>query len=325
MQNGENKNLTNNEKCIGRICEIQKNSFTIRFENRELPGKLKGSFFKEGAPVPVVGDYVSFVYNEAGDSVITHISERKSYLTRPDQSGHSIGFVKNMMVQAMVANIDYAFIVTSLNGNYNYNRIARYVSTVLQGGATPIVILTKADLCNNPGRYITEVEGLSDKVKVHAISALYGIGLEELEPYCIPGTTIALIGSSGAGKSTLINALAGRDIMKTSAIREEDFKGRHTTTHRQMIVLDNGVSVIDTPGMRELGLCEVDEGISDTFEDITELSRCCRFSNCRHESEPGCAIKEALESGTLSTDRYMLYKSLLRENRSTSALRRKKN
>ena len=141
-------------------------------------------------------------------------------------------------MQYMVANVDYTFIITSLNEDYSYNRIARYVSVVLQGNSTLVVVLTKSDLCSNPGRYVREVEEISDKVRVHAISAIYDIGLDEINEYLQPGKTICLMGSSGAGKSTLLNALAKEDLMKTSAIRESDSTGRHTTTHRQLIVLD---------------------------------------------------------------------------------------
>lgn len=316
--------MDNNEKCIGRICEIQKNTYFIRFDDKELTAKLKGSFYNEGSEVPVVGDYVDFIFNPYGDSTIIGIRERKSVLTRPDHSGHAVGYVKTMLVQTMVSNIDYAFIVTSLNDNYNFNRVARYVSIAISGNAIPVVILTKSDLCNSPGRYIREIEELSDKVKVHAISALYGIGLDELQEYIKPGVTVALIGSSGVGKSTLINALAGKDIMKTSEIREDDSKGRHTTTYRQMIFLDNGAAFIDTPGMREIGVCDAEEGISDTFSDIVELEAKCKFSDCRHETEPGCAIKAAIKSGELSLERYELYKGLSYENLSTQAMRAKK-
>ena len=257
--------------------------------------------------MPVVGDYVSFSYNPYGDSVIHEVKERKSFLQRPDQS-------KTGVMQYMVANADYVFIVTSLNEDYSYNRIARYVSVVLQGHATPVVILTKSDLCNNVGRYLREVENIADGVKVHAISALYEIGLDELEEYLQPGKTICLMGSSGAGKSTLINALCNQEIMKTSAIRESDDTGRHTTTHRQLIELENGISIIDTPGMRELGMAEAKEGIDNTFSDIVELECRCKFSNCRHDTEPGCAVKAAIESGELSMERFRLYQNLGKEN-----------
>jgi ribosome small subunit-dependent GTPase A len=166
------------------------------------------------------------------------------------------------------------------------------------------------------------VETVSDQVRVHAISALYGIGLEELREYAKPGTTICLMGSSGAGKSTLINALTGEETMKTSAIREDDSKGRHTTTHRQLIMLKDGVAIIDTPGMREVGMANTEDGIDATFSDITELEARCRFSNCRHETEPGCAIKAAIASGELSRERYELYQSLGAENTRNYAMKK---
>ena len=291
----------------GRISEIQKNTYTISFQGKEVPAKLKGSFREaEASQLPVVGDYVIFKFNPIGDSVIESVCERKSFLQRPDQA-------KSLTMQYMLANADYTFIITSLNEDYSYNRIARYISVVLQGGSVPVVLLTKSDLCSNTGRYIRE-ETISDKVRVHAICALYDIGLEELSEYMKSGITIALLGSSGAGKSTLLNALAGKEIMKTSEVRSSDSTGKHTTTHRQLIELENGVSIIDTPGMREIGIARAEEGLEDTFSDIVELEAMCRFSDCRHDTEPGCAIKAAIESGELSEERYMLYKSLTTEN-----------
>ena len=297
-----------NTTNLGRITEVRKNSFIISFEEKEIPAKLKGSFYDDEADkLPIVGDYVNFMWNPQGDSMILSVSERKSVLERPDQS-------KTGVMQYMVANVDYCFIVTSLNEDYSFNRIARYVSVALQGGVIPVVVLTKSDLCNNVGRYVREVETISEKVRVHAISALLGIGLEELDEYMCEGATICLMGSSGAGKSTLINALCGEEIMKTSEIREDDDEGRHTTTHRKLIKLKNGVSIIDTPGMREIGMANVQEGIDETFSDIIELESRCKFSNCRHETEPGCAIKAAIESGELSKERYVLFKNLGKEN-----------
>lgn len=302
-----NEKITNNE-MLGRISEVQKNSFRIKFQGQDIPAKLKGFFYEESADkLPVVGDYVNFIYNPSGDSMIQSVQERKSFLQRPDQA-------KTGVMQYMVANVDYVFIVTSLNEDYSYNRIARYVSMVLQGSATPIVILTKSDLCNNVGRYIREVETIAEDVRVHAISAIYDIGMDELEEYLQPGKTICLMGSSGAGKSTLLNAITGEEIMKTSAIRESDDTGRHTTTHRQLIELENGVSIIDTPGMRELGMAMVEDGIDSTFSDIIELESRCKFSNCRHDTEPGCAIKAAIENGELSLERFQLYQNLGQEN-----------
>lgn len=308
-EKGWRKMNNSNEKMYkGRVSAIHKNSYILRFEGKDISAKLKGSFRDEEAEnLPVVGDYVSFVYNENGDSLITSVYERTSFLQRPDQA-------KTGVMQYMVANVDYTFIVTSLNEDYSFNRIARYVSVVLQGHSIPVVILTKSDLCSNYGRYIREVESVSDQVRVHAISALYGIGIDELQEYMRPGVTICLMGSSGAGKSTLLNELAGEYLMKTSAVRESDSTGRHTTTYRQLIELDNGVSIIDTPGMREIGMASSEQGIDNTFSDILALEKNCKFSDCKHDTEPGCAIKAAIESGELSIERYNLYKSLLSEN-----------
>lgn len=296
------------EEKLGRISEVRKNSFIISFEGRELPAKPKGSFYgAKPEQWPVVGDYVLFIENPAGDSVILSVCERKSLLARPDQA-------KTGVLQYMVANVDYCFIVTALNEDYSYNRIARYASIARSGGSMPVVILTKSDLCNNVGRYVREAESVGDGIKVHAVSARYGIGLDELRQYFISGTTIALMGSSGAGKSTLINAIAGEQVMQTGEIREDDGKGRHTTTHRQMIRLPNDVWIIDTPGMREIGMSDAEEGIDRTFSDILALESRCRFGNCRHETEPGCAVKAAIASGELSRERFELFKSLGKEN-----------
>lgn len=308
--------MNSSQENIGRISEVRKNSFIISSDGHEFHATLRGRFYTEDAAgFPVVGDYVKFVPGGNDTAVIESVCERKNILQRPDQS-------KTGVMQYMVANVDYVFIVTSLNEDYSYNRIARYASAAIQGGAVPVSILTKCDLCNNTGRYIREVESISDKVRVHAISAIYGIGLDELKEYFTPGTTICLMGSSGAGKSTLINAITGREVMKTSEIRESDSTGRHTTTHRQLIDIGNGVSVIDTPGMREIGMANMQEGIDDTFSDISELESRCRFGNCRHDTEPGCAIKAAIESGELSEERYMLYKNLGAENTRNYALKK---
>lgn len=293
---------------LGRICEVRKNSFMIRFWEKDIPARLKGSFYAENADRrPVVGDYVTFTHNPAGDSLILSVCERTSLLQRPDQA-------KTGVMQYMVANADYCFIVTSLNEDYSYNRIARYVSVAIQGGAVPVVVLTKCDLCKNTENYVKEVETISEKIQVHAISARFGIGMEMLEEYLVPGKTICLMGSSGAGKSTLINYLAGEEIMTTSGVRESDSTGKHTTTHRQLIELTNGVSLIDTPGMREIGMASVQEGIDEVFSDIIELESQCKFRNCSHETEPGCAVKAAIANGRLSKERWMLYKNLGTEN-----------
>ena len=302
-----------NQEKHGRVIAVQKNRFTIDWEGQELAARLKGSFYEQPSDQwPLVGDEVSFLYNPSGESIIRSVGKRKNLLQRLDP-------IKTGAIQSMVANVDDCFIVTALNGDYNYNRIARYVSLALQGEARPVIILTKADLCADVERHIREVETLSDKLRVHAVSALQGFGMEALEEYFVPGRTIALLGSSGAGKSTLINAVAGEEIMKTGEVRAFDDKGRHTTTHRQLIRLNNGVSIIDTPGMRELGVAGAEEGIDDTFSDILVLAERCRFRDCRHETEPGCAVKAAITRGQLREARLALYQSLGAENRGNRA------
>ena len=293
------------EQCIGRISEVQKNSYLIRYLEKEIPAKLSGKFYKEETMFPVVGDYVTFRYNPKGDSKIIEICERKNFLTRPDTA-------KSMKEQPMAANIDYAFLVMSLNDNFSVNRAVRYAATVLQEGVQPIVILTKADLCSDVEKLKEQLIEMLPQIKVHAVSALTGDGMDKLQVYLQPGKTIALLGSSGVGKSTLVNALAGTEIMKTGEIREKDAKGRHTTTYREMIEL---------PSMREIGLCDVDEGIDDTFEDIAELAAQCRFRDCTHTNEPRCAVRQALENGQLSKARFELYRSLHVESRKSADMK----
>ncbi len=304
----------NKEKIRGRVCKVQRELFTVLTEYGECNARLKGNFRKNSKDYPVIGDYVQLVLNPYGDSVIEELEERKSVFRRTDFKGHLAKYVKTVNEQVLAANFDYVFIVDSLNQNYNANRITRYISTTLQSGAKPIVILTKADLCENPEVYVEEIKKISDKADVYAVSAKTGMGMEALNPFLKAGSTIALLGSSGVGKSTLINTIAGEELMKVSGIREDDAKGRHTTTHREMIVLPSGVCVIDTPGIRELGMYDVQEGIQDTFEDITNLFAGCKFRNCRHDTEPGCAIKRAIADKELSSERWNLYCKLMKEN-----------
>ena len=299
---------------LARVSRAERNQFTVLCGDSEYTARLRGSFFGDDRERPLVGDWVEVTPISEEDCMIEAIRPRKSILKRADQSGHAMGYVKTMQEQVMVANFDYVFILTSLNEDYSLNRIARYVSVTLEGGGIPVVILTKADLCPDVPPYLKEVAALSEKVRVHAISTHTGCGLEELQDYFHEGVTIALLGSSGVGKSTLVNRLLGRDIMKTSAIREKDGKGRHTTTARQLFVQD-GVTLIDTPGMRELGLVDVDSGVSGTFEDIEALTVQCRFRDCTHGKEPGCAVRKALDSGTLDPKRWALYRDMLGESR----------
>ena len=295
-----------------RVVLAHRDRYLVRSEEKELFCVPAGSLRYQEV-FPVVGDYVEITENPYGDSLIRAIRERRTVFCRPDRGGHADGFVKTMQVQPLIANMDYVFIITSLNRDFSVNRIARYAAMTVSGGAVPVAVLTKADLCENVSEMEAKAAALSKDLRVVSISSRTGYGMERIREYFRPGVTIALLGSSGAGKSTLINTLAGREIMRTGGIREEDAKGRHTTTHRELIDLD-GVSLIDTPGLRELGMIDAEEGIAGTFSDIAELISQCAFSDCTHRSEPGCAVRRALEEGTLSPERWETYSRLEKEN-----------
>jgi ribosome biogenesis GTPase len=225
----------------------------------------------------------------------------------------------------VAANFDYVFIMQSLNLDFNPKRLERYLTLAWQSGATPVILLTKADLVEDYWDYLTQVERVAAGVNTHVVSAHTGYGLNRLNAYLQPGKTVVFLGSSGVGKSSLVNALAGEEIMSVSAIREDDSKGRHTTTHRQLIRLKSGVMIIDTPGMRELGMWDVSEGLTDAFSDVTVHLGKCRFSDCRHETEPGCAIRAAIASGQLDAGRWESYQQLQEEAVSKEEMLRRKN
>ena len=297
---------------IYRVVLAYRGRYLVRNGEKELYCIPAGSLrYRE--EFPVVGDEVEITVNPYGDSLIQAIRPRKTVFCRPDRGGHADGFVKTLQVQPLVANIDYVFIITSLNHDFSMNRIARYAAMAVSGGAVPVAVLTKADLCPDPENMETKVTSLSSDLQAVTVSAYTGYGMERLRAYFSPGVTIALLGSSGAGKSTLINTLAGQKIMQTGGVREEDSKGRHTTTHREMIEL-NGVSFIDTPGLRELGMIDAEEGIAGTFADIADLISQCAFSDCTHRNEPGCAVRQALEDGSLAPERWKIYSRLEKEN-----------
>ena len=296
-----------------RVVQILRDRYLVRKDLEEYSCVPAGSLrYREG--LPVVGDYVEITVNPYDDSLIRTILPRRTVFFRPERNGHADGFVKTLQVQPLIANIDYVFILTSLNHDFSLNRIARYAAMAAAGGAVPVAVLTKADLCTEPELKEMEVAAISKDLQSVSISSVTGYGLERLRTYFTPGVTIALLGSSGAGKSTLVNTLAGKEIMRTGGIRTEDSKGRHTTTHRELIELD-GVSFIDTPGLRELGVVDAEEGLAGTFSDITELISQCSFSDCTHRNEPGCAVRQALEDGSLSPERWKMYSRLETENR----------
>ena len=222
-------------------------------------------------------------------------------------------------IQLIAANVDTAFIVCSLNDDFNLNRIERYLSIVHESGAEAVVVLSKADLCDQAEEYRKQVQMLDPMLAVIAVNAFNHDSIQQLMPWCRRGKTIALLGSSGAGKSTLSNQLLGQDVQTTAAIREDDSKGRHTTTKRSLLQMKDGAMILDTPGMRELQLVDCAEGLAKTFADIEEFARQCRFTDCGHSGEPGCAVSKAIDDGILDERRLRHYEKLQREQQLNSA------
>jgi ribosome biogenesis GTPase len=253
--------------------------------------------------------------NESGNSQIESVLPRRTYFSRADFSGHAAGYAKTITEQVVAANFDYVFILSSTGADFNVSRLERYLTQTRQSLAQPVVILTKADLAEDVNPYINAVLNAAPDTCVHAVSSRTGFGIEDLNKYLAPGKTVVFLGMSGVGKSSLVNALMDADVTDVRGIRESDGRGRHTTTFRQLFMLPGGAMVIDTPGMRELGLFNAGLGISSGFADVEELFALCRFSDCAHSAEPGCAVLAALENGTLPHERWELYIAETRENK----------
>lgn len=300
---------TNKNEYIGRIIVEYKHLYRISDGEKEYLAELKGTFrfhAEDTNQFPAVGDFVLFTKHDHDKAIIHEILPRFSTFAR-----QAAGLRTDE--QIIATNIDYAFIVTALNGDFNSRRLERYLTLAYESGASPILIFTKKDLCEDLDYKIQEADRVAFGVPKFAINSIEKEGLEQLQPYLQKGDTITLVGSSGVGKSTLLNALMGKDIQQTQAIREGDDKGKHTTTHRELFALPNGALIIDTPGMRELQLWNSGESVSSIFQDIEDLATTCRFSDCKHVTEPGCSIRAALENGSLEIDRYEHFKKLQKE------------
>lgn len=311
---GLNENIINEYKnnfsefYLGRVATQHKNYYTVLSEKEEVISKISGKMEYDIGSMreyPAVGDWVVLDRdtNETGDAIIHHILSRKSVLSR------KVAGKKNDE-QIVATNIDIIFICMALTKDYNIRRLERYISLAWDSGATPVIILTKTDLCDNVYEKVLEVQQVAIGIEVLAISSITDEGIEEVNSYIKPNCTIAFIGSSGIGKSTLINKLLGEVKQKINDVRNDE-KGRHTTTRRELIVLPLGGIVIDTPGMRELQLYSGD--LDTSFSDIEELAIKCHFSDCKHETEPKCAVKQAIEDGVITEERLKSYNKLKKE------------
>lgn len=294
---------------IARVTEQHREQYKVVTECGELNAVISGklAYHADGkASFPAVGDWVMIdrVDGDSGLAVINHTLPRKSKFVRK-----AAGTANEEQIVA--ANIDIVFICMSLNTDFNLRRLERYLTISWDSMATPVIVLTKSDLCDDIRLKLDEIASVAMGVDVVVCSAENSYGLDAIMTYTKPGKTIAFIGSSGVGKSTLINRLMGQNILATKQIRENDDRGRHATTHRQLLLLPNGGIAIDTPGMRELQISTGD--LSKTFEDIDELALKCKYKNCTHNDEPGCAIRQAIHNGTLSEKRFENHQKLQRE------------
>jgi ribosome biogenesis GTPase len=287
----------------GRVARVDRQALTVLDGAGELRVVVAPTLAHKGDPlqIPTVGDWVV-----VADATVTAVLERHSALVRA-------GAGNGDKPQVLAANVDKVFVVASLEGRFRPRRLERLLVLAWQSGAAPVVVLTKADIAGDLSGGLAAAELLVGGGAVHAVSSLSTLGLDELRAHLEPGTTVALIGPSGAGKSTLANALGlGTLELATGPVRG-DGKGRHTTTARELVSLPNGAMLIDTPGLRSLGLWEADDAIASAFWEVEELAAECRFSDCAHSSEPGCAIRVAIETGSLEAERYASFEKLRRE------------
>jgi ribosome biogenesis GTPase len=295
---------------VGRVALEHKNTYIIYTERGELSAEVTGKMRYRAAErqdFPAVGDWVVISVREAEKKATIHaVLPRKSKFSRK-----TVG--EKTDEQIVATNVDTVFLVSGLDGDFNLRRIERYLILVWESGANPVIILNKADLCDDVERCREDVEAIALGVPIIILSAVNNQGLDALISYLSQGQTGALLGSSGVGKSTITNQLAGRVIQAVQEVRQGDDRGRHTTTHRELIVLPSGGLLVDTPGMREIQIWAGDEGLQETFADIKTLAMQCRFHNCQHEQEPGCAVQKAIEDGILDYKRFLSHQKLQKE------------
>lgn len=296
----------------GRVLVQHRGLYRLVLDDGEAEGRLAGRFRHDAddGEHPVVGDWVAVQRDAAdGPGLIHGLVPRRSAFFRRQAGGHGL--------QVVAANVDVALLTLSLNSDLSLRRLERYLAATYESGAAPVVVLTKADAAADLAEAVSSVQAIAGDAPVIPVSALTGAGMKPLADQLEPGRTAVLLGSSGVGKSTLVNALAGADLLATGAIRASDETGRHTTTRRELIRLPSGALILDTPGMRELGLVEADAGLATAFAavelSVEALAGDCRFRDCRHEREPGCAVRAALGDGRLPAERFASWRKLQRE------------
>ena len=295
-----------------RVVAVHRDTSIVRDGAGDRSASVSGAFrFAALAQVdfPTVGDWVVV----DADDVVSTILPRRSVFKRMAADGSRRG---NRLddEQVMASNIDLALLVAGLDNDFNLRRIERYLAVAWSSAITPVVVLNKADLADDVDGRLVAVEAIAPGVATVAVSARTGQGLDDLRAHLLPGETAAILGSSGVGKSTLVNALLGEDRQATAEVRDSDSRGRHTTTHRELFELPGGALLVDTPGIRALEVLGADEGVEAAFDDVADLAATCRFSDCRHDGEPGCAIRAALADGTLSEERLASHRKLERES-----------
>ncbi|MCC5023212.1 MAG: ribosome small subunit-dependent GTPase A [Candidatus Synoicihabitans palmerolidicus] len=293
------------------VCELRRKFYAVQDEEREWLGECGGNFFHRHAltsAFPSVGDWVAISRRPNESRVDIHaVLPRRSKFSR-----RAAGEEQNEQIVA--ANIDAVLLVSGLDRNYNPARIQRFLVAARESGAEPIIVLNKCDVHPDPAAVQKEIESLLPGIRVFLTSTVRRKGLAALRKLARPGITLALLGSSGVGKSTLANALSRDDFLPTGDVREKDSKGRHTTTRRELVRTPSGALLIDTPGLRELQLWDVEDGVAEAFADIVALALQCRFSNCHHQKEPDCAVQTALADGSLAAERYAHYLKLTQEH-----------